>query len=161
MNRFSVSCRRFGLTISLGKTEDIFQPPPSPQNPAALPPPQVTIDDTDIKTVEKFYYLGSTISSNAPLDNEISLRTSSQFILWKIHKEAVANHGIRLHTKTAVYRAVVLSALLYGCKTWATYRRHIHQQEQFHQSQYATSSGRTRCHTSRSCISVAYLVLKA
>lgn len=134
MNRFSVSCRCFGLTVSLGKTEAIFQPPPSPQNPAALPTRQVTIDDTEIKTVEKFCYLGSTISSNGPLDDEISLRTSkASSSFGRLTKRLWQNHGMRLHQKTAVYRAVVLSALVYDGETWATYRRHIHQQERFHQ----------------------------
>ena len=40
--------------------------------------------------------------------------------------------GIRLSTKLKVYRAVVISTLLYGCETWTTYCRHIKQREQFH-----------------------------
>ena len=34
------------------------------------------------------------------------------------------NHGIRGSTKIVVYRAVVLTALLYGCDSWTLYRRH-------------------------------------
>lgn len=59
VNHFSVSCKRLGLTISLGKSEAMFQPPPSPQNPAVLPPSPVS-----------FAILASTISSNGSLDNE-------------------------------------------------------------------------------------------
>lgn len=134
VTRFSTSCRRFGLTISLGKTEAMFQPPPSPQNLAVPPPPPVTIGDTDLKTVEKFCYLGSTLSSNGSLDDEISLRTSkASSSFGRLTKRLWQNHGIKLHTKTAVYRAVVLSSLLYGCETWTTYRRHIQQLERCHQ----------------------------
>ena len=32
-----------------------------------------------------------------------------------------------------VYRAVVLSSLLYGCETWTVCRRHLKQLERFHQ----------------------------
>ena len=35
-------------------------------------------------------------------------------------------------TKTAVYRAVVLTSLLYGGETWTLYRRHIRLLDQFH-----------------------------
>ena len=42
--------------------------------------------------------------------------------------------GIKLSTKLKVYRAVVVSTLLYGCETWTTYWRHIKQLEQFHTS---------------------------
>jgi len=29
--------------------------------------------------------------------------------------------GVRLSTKVAVYRAVVITTLLYGCESWTTY----------------------------------------
>ena len=35
-------------------------------------------------------------------------------------------------TKVKVYKAVVLSTLLYGCETWTIYRRHEKQLQQFH-----------------------------
>ena len=40
--------------------------------------------------------------------------------------------GISKATKVAVYRAVVLTSLLYGCETWTFYRRHIQQLSSFH-----------------------------
>ena len=47
----------------------------------------------------------------------------------------VLNHQNICHsTKLKVYRAVVLTSLLYGCKTWTLYRRHIKQVENFHMS---------------------------
>ena len=35
-------------------------------------------------------------------------------------------------TKIKVYRAVVLTSLLYGCETWTPYRRHERQINHFH-----------------------------
>ena len=40
--------------------------------------------------------------------------------------------GITQATKIAVYRAVVLPTLLYGCETWTCYRRHLKKLDQFH-----------------------------
>jgi len=34
-------------------------------------------------------------------------------------------HCIQLNTKIAVYRATVLTAVLYGAESWASYRQHI------------------------------------
>ena len=50
-----------------------------------------------------------------------------------LRKRVWDNRGLKIDTKCAVYRAVVLSALLYGCETWTAYRRHTKLLEQFHQ----------------------------
>ena len=47
-----------------------------------------------------------------------------QRILW-------SEHGVSV-SKVAVYRAVVLSSLLYGCESWTLYRRSIRKLDQFH-----------------------------
>ena len=39
---------------------------------------------------------------------------------------------ISQYTKIAVYNAVVISTILYGCETWVPYRRHIRLLESFH-----------------------------
>jgi len=70
---FAVACRRFGLPISLGKTEAMFQPSPS-QAANAPPPPSIIISNTEIKTVDNFCYLGSTIMSSESLGSEVMLR---------------------------------------------------------------------------------------
>ncbi|XP_037782326.1 uncharacterized protein LOC119578773 [Penaeus monodon] len=65
MDHFATS----GLTISLGKTEAMLQP--SPSQAANIPPPPIVINHTEIKTMEKFCYLGSTVTSNGSLDTEM------------------------------------------------------------------------------------------
>ena len=44
------------------------------------------------------------------------------------------NHGLTIKTKIMVFRAVVLSTLLYACETWTLYRRDIRRLERFQQS---------------------------
>ena len=41
-------------------------------------------------------------------------------------------HNIQQSTKLAIYNAVVLTSLLYGCETWTLYRKHITLLERFH-----------------------------
>ena len=43
------------------------------------------------------------------------------------------NKNLKRKTKIRVYRAVVLTTLLYGSETWVTYRSHIRLLERFHQ----------------------------
>ena len=42
------------------------------------------------------------------------------------------NQNLTTHTKIAVYNAVVISTILYGCEIWVPYRRHIRLLESFH-----------------------------
>ena len=42
------------------------------------------------------------------------------------------NRNIKLSTKLKVYKAVVLTSLLYGCETWTLYRKQIKQLEGVH-----------------------------
>ena len=55
VNRFSNAAKNFGLTISLKKTEVLYQPPPR----EAYTPPHISIDGTKLNAVEHFTYLGS------------------------------------------------------------------------------------------------------
>lgn len=125
----AVAANKFGMTISLSKTEVMFQPAPN----SVSPTPIIHINGTQLKTVDEFTYLGSCLSSSANLDSEISRRlakaNSSFGRLWtRVWQE----RGLNIQTKISVYKAVVLSALLYGCESWTLYRRHIKQLEQFH-----------------------------
>ena len=43
------------------------------------------------------------------------------------------NKSLKCKTKIHVYRAVVLTTLLYGSETWVTYHSHIRLLERFHQ----------------------------
>ena len=129
VDKFSEASKMFGLTISLGKTEVLLQPAPD-SNP---PPPCITIDGTQLKNVDTFKYLGSTISSDCTLDSEIAARIKkASQALGKLRTKVLQHKDIRLSTKLKVYNAVVLPSLLYGCEAWTLYRRHIKKLEQFH-----------------------------
>ena len=60
----------FSLTISLGKTEVLFQPAPG----SVAHRPTFSIDGTQLKMVDDFKYLSNVISSDGSLDKEISTR---------------------------------------------------------------------------------------
>ena len=84
--------------------------------------------------VECFTYLGSKMTSSNSLDKEISNRIAKASASYgRLHKRVWSDRGLTVETKCAVYRAVVLTALLYGCESWTLYRRHVKSLEQFHQ----------------------------
>ena len=80
LERFSVACKAFGLTISIKKTEVIHQPPPTPKQIRGIKqkPPVHNFSETPLRVeghalnyVKIFTYLGSKINSSGCLDDEI------------------------------------------------------------------------------------------
>ena len=60
IDRLAAVCDLFGLTISVKKTEVTGQGTNSP--------PEIKLGGESLKTVDKFVYLGSTITSTLSLD---------------------------------------------------------------------------------------------
>ena len=82
---------------------------------------------------ENITYLGSNLSFSGDLTNEIQRRinlASSAF--GRLSKRVFGNLNLTIHTKIAVYDAVIISTILYGCETWVPYRHHIRLLESFH-----------------------------
>jgi exonuclease III len=129
MDKFSSACDNFGLTISTKKTEVLHQPAPGKQ----YQEPSITVNGQRLQAVEHFTYLGSTLSRSANIDAEVNNRVAkASGAFGRLRKTVWERRGIRQQTKVKVYKAVVLTTLLYGCETWTIYRRHEKQLQQFH-----------------------------
>ena len=128
---FAKAARRFGLIISIKKTEALYQP--APGNPYI--PPAITIDGKLLNAVESFKYLGSTVSNDASFDAEITARIAKATAAFgRLSRRLWTNNGIQLSTKIGVYKAAVLTSLLYGCETWTLTRKQVRRLEKFHQT---------------------------
>ena len=99
----------FQLTISTKKTEVVHQPAPGKQ----YSEPTITLNGQKLQVVDKFTYLGSTLSRAVHINDEVTARTAKASVefgstnVWE-------RNGIRLDTKLNVYKAVELSTLLYA-----------------------------------------------
>ena len=65
-----------------------------------------------LKVVDKFTYLGSTLSRAVHIDDEVTARIAKACV--------------------ALYKAVVLPTLLYACENWTVYQRHAKRLNHFH-----------------------------
>ena len=130
-NCFAMAARRFGLTISIKKTEALYQPAPGNE----YTPPVILIEGKQLNAVENFKYLGGIVSNDASIDAEITARIGKATSAFgRLIKRLWTNNGIQLHTKIAVYKAAVLTSLLYGCETWTLNKKQIIRLERFHQT---------------------------
>ena len=112
------------------KTKVIFQP----AQPLTATAPNIDIEGTTLENVDRFPYLGSYLSNSANIDVEIQHRIRCACFSYSRLKDRVfSERGFRTATKILVYKADILTTLLYGCETWVAYRRHVKVLEQFQQ----------------------------
>ena len=129
VDSFGKACNNFGLTISIKKTEVMFQPAPG----KPYHKPNITVNDQVLQIVDNFTYLGSTLSRDVSLDAEINNRISKASAAYgRLTKNVWERRGLKLTTKLKVYKAVVLTTLLYASETWTTYSRHVKRLNHFH-----------------------------
>ena len=103
--------KRYGLVVNIEKTKTmVFGDNVMPQ--------QIKVDGIELENVDRFVYLGSTLTYDLDCVKEISIRIAkamSNLIamdkLWK-------SKAISLHTKLSVLNTCVFSSMLYGCETW-------------------------------------------
>ena len=108
VDKFPVACNNFGQTISTKKTEVMHQPAPG----KPYLEPNITIKRQRLKVVEKFTYLGSTLSKSIVMDDEVNTWLAKASAAFDRHSRNVWNRrGISESTKIKVYRAVVLTTL--------------------------------------------------
>ena len=87
------------------------------------------------KIVDKFNYLGSTLSRAVHIDDEVTARIANASVACgKLHANVWERNGIKLDTKLKVHKAVVLPTLLYACEIWTVYQRHAKRLNHFHLS---------------------------
>ncbi|BHF60198.1 hypothetical protein SprV_0100316100 [Sparganum proliferum] len=141
MDLFSAACANFGLVINTQKTVVMHQPPPNSATtapnapPPPPPPPQISVNGTQLQVVENFPYLGSTLSHNTKIDDEVANRISKASQAFGRLQSTVWNrHGLQLSTKLKMYKAVILPTLLYGAETWAVYAKQARRLNHFHLS---------------------------
>ena len=88
-----------------------------------------------LQVVDKFTYLGSTLSRVVHIDDEVNARIAEASAAFgRLRGSVWDRSGIRLDTKLKVYRAGMLPTLLYACETWTVYQRHTKRLNHFQTS---------------------------
>ena len=111
-NKLCENSLRLGLKVNAAKSEYICN--------GACPDGNIimTAGGTPLKRVERFKYLGATVTPTGDLRTELPIRigaASGAFnnmdIIWKAS-------GFSVRTKCRLFNACVLPILLYGCESW-------------------------------------------
>ena len=104
LDRFSDACRHFGLTIRLAKTQVMGQD--------IKEIPSLFIHNYKLEVIHELVYLGS---SDSELNKQIG---KAAMTFSKLTKRVWSNNKLSYHIKVNVYKACVISTLLYGSESW-------------------------------------------
>ena len=111
VDQVSDSCDSYDLTISIKKTEVVYQPAPGKP------------------------YKEPTITVKGHIDDEVNVRIAKASAAFGRLRGSIRDRKwIKLDTKLKVYRSVVLPTLSYECETWTVYQRHTERLDHFHTS---------------------------
>ena len=108
---YSCVAKSLGLIVNIIKTKfmivghDIVEVDTQP----------ISMEGGEIEHVSKFPYLGSSIAANGRIDDEIDRRIANASKAFAALRQAVfKDANLSITTKRLVYKACVLSMLLYG-----------------------------------------------
>ena len=121
--------KSFGLTVSINKTKFMVIGS-NITHEDKLP---IKVEDGTIEHVSEFQYLGSVITESGRIDEEIDRRIANASKAFGALRQAVfRDHNLSITTKQLLYRACVLSVLLYGAECWTPLQRHMKRLNTFH-----------------------------
>ena len=93
----------------------------------------ITVENTPVEQVTNFTYLGTIISSDGTLDREFTVRIQKASGAFMQLSSIWNNRNIYTSTKILIYKAAVLTILIYGSEAWTTTKIQMKRFEVFHQ----------------------------
>jgi hypothetical protein len=135
ITKLAKAVSEYGLIISLEKTEVLATKSVNArvEEQDRTQVQAIKVGDRPLKVVEQFKYLGSVISGDGSMDAEIDSRIKkAAAVFGRLWERVWKPKDINTTTKVAVYRAMVVSTLLYGCCTWTTKKRQVQRLHTFH-----------------------------
>ncbi|KAK3506613.1 hypothetical protein QTP70_011056 [Hemibagrus guttatus] len=110
LERWRFALERRGMKVSCSKTEYMCVNEREGSG-------TVRLQGEEVKKVQEFKYLGSTVQSNAECGKEVKKRVQAGWNGWRKVSGVLCDRKISARIKGKVYRTVVRAAMLYGLET--------------------------------------------
>uniref|UniRef100_A0A3B3BTI6 ribonuclease H n=1 Tax=Oryzias melastigma TaxID=30732 RepID=A0A3B3BTI6_ORYME len=110
LERWRFALERRGMKVSRSKTEYMCV---NERNQSG----RVRLQGEEIKKVEEFKYLGSTVQSNGECGKEVKRRVQAGWNGWRKVSGVMCDRRVSAQMKGKVYKTVVRPAMLFGLET--------------------------------------------
>ncbi|KAK3549019.1 hypothetical protein QTP70_025091, partial [Hemibagrus guttatus] len=116
LERWRFALERRGMKVSRSKTEYMCVNEREGSG-------TVRLQGEEVKKVQEFKYLGSTVQSNGECGKEVKKRVQAGWNGWRKVSGVLCDQKISVRIKGKVYRTVVRAAMLYGLETVSLRKR--------------------------------------
>ncbi|KAK3568739.1 hypothetical protein QTP86_016296 [Hemibagrus guttatus] len=127
LERWRFALERRGMKVSRSKTEYMCVNEREGSG-------TVRLQGEEVKKVQEFKYLGSTVQSNGECGKEVKKRVQAGWNGWRKVSGVLCDQKISARIKGKVYRTVVRPAMLYGLETVSLRKRQESELEKQQQS---------------------------
>jgi len=79
----------------------------------------VRIDNSTFERVEEFKYLGTTLTNQNSILEEIKSKLKSGIACYLSVQNFLSSSLLSKNLKINIYRTIILPVVLYGCETWS------------------------------------------
>jgi len=79
----------------------------------------VRIDNSTFERVEELKYLGTTLTNQNSIAEEIKSRLRSGGACYNSVQNLLSSRSLSKNLKIKIYRTIILPVVLYGCETWS------------------------------------------
>jgi hypothetical protein len=134
--------RDIGLEINAEKIKYMIMSchPNSGQNQ------NIRIANESFENVTKFEYLGTTLTNQNDIHDEIKCRLNSGNACYYSVQNLLSSRLITKNLKIKIYKTVIFPVVLYGCETWSLTLRKEHRLRFFENTVLRRIFGRKRYH---------------